>query len=360
MPADPVEARRWLVRAAEMGSGVASSEFARQIEHAIPGAPPLDQVLAWLTRAAENGEAVAQEVLGRWTYEGKIVQHDPASALHWNSMAAEAGNPFAQAWMGDVLNQGLGVIMDRPAARRWYEKAAEQRHIGALTLLTEIVFREEPTEGELSRLFSLWLNVAEAGDEKAQFQVAGFYLEGTGTERSTALALKWLRSSAEQGNPAAQVRLAGLLLQSEDVKGDPAEAAALFQQAASRGSVDGEYNLGVCYRLGIGVPVDRDRARQLYFGAAIKGQTSAQLALGDLLAEIGDPEALKEAVKWYEEATAAGIPEAFYGLAGLYETGAGVYPDRKKAIELNRRAAEAGHVGAIEALNRLTGVQPAV
>ena len=47
--------------------------------------------------------------------------------------------------------------------------------------------------------------------------------------------------------------------------------------------------------------MDRERARQLYFGAAIKGNSSAQLALGDLLVEIGDGEALKEAIKWYED-----------------------------------------------------------
>jgi len=79
-----------------------------------------------------------------------------------------------------------------------------------------------------------------------------------------------------------------------------------------------------------------------------------------LLVEIGDNEALKEAFKWYEQASAAGLPEAFYGLAHLYEDGAGIYRDREKAILLNRRAAEAGHDGAIAALHRLTGTEPVI
>ena len=220
-------------------------------------------------------------------------------------------------------------------------------------------FGEGADDETLSRFFSLWLNIAQAGDEKAQLQVAGFYLEGTGVEASVTEAVKWMKAAAEKGNAVAQVRLGGLLLQSQEAAGDPAEAAALFQQAATRGSVDGEYNLGVCYRLGVGVPADRDRARSLYFSAALKGHHSAQLALADLLVEVGDESALKEAVKWYEEASAAGIPEAFFGLAHLYETGKGVYPDRERAIQLNRRAGESGHVGAEEALNRLTGVQSA-
>jgi TPR repeat protein len=83
------------------------------------------------------------------------------------------------------------------------------------------------------------------------------------------------------------------------------------------------------------------------------------LALGDLLVEIGEEDTLKEAVKWYEQASSAGMPEAFYGLAHLYELGAGVYPDREKAVHLNRRAAESGHAEALAAVARLTGAQSA-
>jgi TPR repeat protein len=357
VPANLAAAKRWLERAADMGSGTAAREFARQVENGIPGAPPVERVLAWLTGAADKGDAAAQEVLGRWLYEGKFVPRNEAGALRWNSMAAEGGNPFAQAWIGDVLYQGLGVIMDRAAARRWYEKAAEQRHLGALIILTEIIGRETPSVEELQQLFLLWLNIAKAGDETAQLRVVDFYLRGIGVERSVPEAVNWLRSAAERGSAVAQVQLGGLMLQADadDVGGSPEEAVALFQQAATRGNVDGEYNLGVCYRRGIGVHKDRDRARHLYFGAAIKGNSSAQLALGDLLVEIGTSEALKEAIKWYEEASSAGLPGAFHGLANLYETGAGVYPNPEKAILLNRRAAEGGHTGAIAALERLIG-----
>ena len=107
------------------------------------------------------------------------------------------------------------------------------------------------------------------------------------------------------------------------------------------------------------MPEDRDRAREAYLKAAVKGNSSAQLALGDLLVEIGDNDALKEAFKWYEQASIANVPGAFHGLAHLYETGAGVYPDREKAILFNRRAAEAGHANARAALDRLIGTQSA-
>jgi TPR repeat protein len=360
LPADAVKARRWLERAAELRSGAAACEFARQVEHAVPGAPPLQQVVTWLAGAAERGDAAARETLGRWFYDGKFIPRDESAGFQLLSLAAEQGNPFAQAWMGDVLNQGLGVIVDRPAARTWYERAAAQRHIGALTVLTGMILEGEPSEDDRAKLFSFWLNLAEAGDVTAQVQIADFCLSGLGAARSLPDALKWFGAAAAQGSTDAQVQLATLLLQAEDATDkDAVEAVELFQRAAARGNVDAEYNLGVCYRRGIGVAADRDKARQLYREAAIKGHNSAQLALGDLLSEIADNESLKEAVKWYEQASAAGVPRAHRGLARLYETGQGVEADIDKAIAFNRKAAEAGHFEAKQALDRLTGADTA-
>jgi hypothetical protein len=202
--------------------------------------------------------------------------------------------------------------------------------------------------------------LAEAGDVTAQGQIADFYLSGFGVEQSVRGALEWFRAAALQGNTDAQVQLGALLLQAEDAsENDVVEAAELFKKAAARGNADGEYNLGVCYRRGIGVAVNRDKARELYREAAIKGHSSAQLALGDLLSEIGDNESLKDAVKWYEQASAAGVPGAHHGLARLYEAGQGVEADMDKAIAFNRKAAEAGHAEAKQALIRLTGVDTA-
>jgi TPR repeat protein len=109
----------------------------------------------------------------------------------------------------------------------------------------------------------------------------------------------------------------------------------------------------------MGIGQDREQARRHYLTAAKMGQTSAQLALGDLLVEIGDDSSVLEAVRWYEQAAAAGAPGAFFGLAELHESGRGVPIDRAKAIFFHRKAAEAGHEGALRALAHLTEPQPA-
>ncbi len=201
--------------------------------------------------------------------------------------------------------------------------------------------------------FSLWLKLAEAGDPVAQRQVANLYIKGLGVARSTSDAITWLKSDALQDNAGVKMQLAGLLLDGEVTEESAQEAAGLFDQAARMGNIEGEYNLGVCFRRGIGVTADRDMARQLYRSAAEKGHLSAQLALGDLLVEIGGDDAIQEAAGWYERAASAGVPGAAFGLARLYEAGLGVEVNREKAIELNVMAAQAGHAEAKTALDRL-------
>jgi hypothetical protein len=353
LPADADKANGWLERAAEMGSGTAACEFARKIEQSAGGAPSVDRVLDWLTAAAEKGEIDAQETLGRWLYDGKFVPRDGAGALRWLSIAAERGNPNAQAWMGDVLYQGIGVMVDRVSARAWYERAAERGHLGALMAMNGFIFEGNGTDEERSSLFSLWLKLAESGHPLAQRQVANFYIGGVGTARSIPDAIRWLRSDALGDDTDVKMLLANLLLEGEAGEDAAREAVELFAEAARMGNTGGEYNLGVCFRRGIGVVADRNMARQLYESAASKGYLSAQLALGDLLVELGDDASLRAAAGWYERAAAAGVPGAAFGLAGLYEAGMGVEVDREKAIALNTLAAEAGYAEARLALDRL-------
>jgi TPR repeat protein len=247
-----------------------------------------------------------------------------------------------------------GVLVDRKAAEEWYLRAAEQLHIGALSLLTGVAQSSVEVDTEArAHLFSLWLRAATAGNETAQARVGNFFLSGFGVEPSPTEAVRWLRRAASTGNLQAQLQLAGALLQGKPDPGAYEEALSLLRQAASKGNADAEYNLGVCYRRGLGVAPDRDQARRHYHSAAIAGNRSAQLALGDLLVEMGDDLSLIEAARWYEYGTMAGVPGSFFGLARLYEQGKGVHADSAKATLYYRKAAESGHEGARQALARL-------
>lgn len=79
---------------------------------------------------------------------------------------------------------------------------------------------------------------AEAGDSKAQFDLASAYSQGTGVAKDPAKGLEWLRKSALQGYAGAQVVLGVFYQKGIQVAQDPSEAAKWYQKAARQGAVD--------------------------------------------------------------------------------------------------------------------------
>jgi hypothetical protein len=73
---------------------------------------------------------------------------------------------------------------------------------------------------------------AEAGDAKAQFELARAYSLGNGVPQDMAKALDWLKKSASQGYAGAEVTLGVFYQKGIQVAKDPHEAAKWFRKAA--------------------------------------------------------------------------------------------------------------------------------
>jgi hypothetical protein len=228
-------------------------------------------------------------------------------ALRWFHRAASGGSAFAQAWLGDAYATGQGVKADPAEAAKWYERAALQGHGGATRVLTRLGVAAGERPEEMIRVFNLWRSGAERGDATAQRVVGDFYKRGVGVERNLAEAERWFSAAIAQKDTAAMLLLGGLILESpENVLRFP-QAVHLFSQAARLGNIDGEYNLGVCLRRGFGIAPDDGQAEQHYRSAAQRDHESAQLALGDLIAERWATESeWNEALHWYRKAADSG------------------------------------------------------
>jgi TPR repeat protein len=171
---------------------------------------------------------------------------------------------------------------------------------------------------QMARLFNLWLKGAERGDAIAQRVVGDFHMRGVGVERSPQLAEQWLTASVDQGDAAAMVLLGGLILACPDNAPRFPQAVALFRRAKAQGNTDAEYNLGVCLRRGLGVIPNAKAAERRYRAAAERNHISAQLALGDLIAERAATDAeWLEAEHWYRLAAASGNHHAQARLTGV-------------------------------------------
>ena len=121
-------------------------------------------------------------------------------------------------------------------------------------------------------------------------------------------ALSALSSLAGQGDAEAQFELGNRYLQGEGVDQDNFEALRWFKLAADSGNVNAQYNIAVMYLNGIGVIKDSAEAVQWFVTAAENGDAQSQFTLAVLLfnGQLGVPQNVPEAYKWFTLAGAAG------------------------------------------------------
>ena len=79
---------------------------------------------------------------------------------------------------------------------------------------------------------------AEAGDAKAQFDLADAYSEGKGVAKDSTKGMEWLKRSALQGYAGAQVVLGYMYQKGINMEKDPSEAAKWYKKAARHGDKD--------------------------------------------------------------------------------------------------------------------------
>ncbi len=79
---------------------------------------------------------------------------------------------------------------------------------------------------------------AEAGDAKAQFDLAKAYSEGNGVAKDSAKGMEWLKRSALQGFAGAQVVLGVMYQKGINIEQDSSEAAKWYRKAAKQADKD--------------------------------------------------------------------------------------------------------------------------
>ncbi len=127
-----------------------------------------------------------------------------------------------------------------------------------------------------------------------------------------------------------------------------------LRAAAERGDAGSMYALGLRYENGDGVARDPEKAADWFRRAAVLDHPAAMAQLAELyLAGDGVPTNEVEARYWYEKASKHDDPAGMFGLGYMYEGGrGGLAKDETAAVDLYRRAAEAGATGAMVILGQ--------
>lgn len=303
---------------------------------------------------AEQGDAEAQSRLGD-VYRG---HNNRSEAMKWYRKAAAQNDGWAETAIGWPYLMGIGMPANTAEAVKWFQLASDQGHPKGQSLMAAMyssgwdgVVPKDTTIGdELHRKsFQGFAQRAEAGDDRAQYELAEAYSSGNGVARSHTEAAKWYRVSADQGNPQAQYQVAQAYEYGRGVPQSYTEAIRWYRQAADQGYVTAQYTLGHQYREGKGVPPSITEAVKWWRLAAGQGDDMAQTLVGHAYwVGEGVPQSFTESVKWSRLAADQGDTTAQMNLGLAYRDGLGVEQDNLEALRWYEKAvAGAGDNGQI-------------
>ncbi len=275
---------------------------------------------------------------GEYLYYGRGGPTDEAEAVKYFQGAADLDDPTGLYNLANMYFCKRGGLHDEEKAKELFLKSAEKGHAMGKSHYDTIVEQQEMRKHDIEAVQGV-IAAAEGGDAEAKFKLAQYYLHGaTGIDQNNQKALEYLRPAADAGHVPAMLYLgqcydyAYLDLQEDDVT-----ALDWYRRAAEKGDETASHKIGEFYENGYGgLQVNIEAAKENYR----KGGEMGQVAI-DRIETCARNRAELQRLK---EAAEAGDVEAQYKLGQAYNYGQlGLAMDERKAAELFRPAADAGH-----------------
>ncbi|KAM3565165.1 hypothetical protein ARSEF4850_001538 [Beauveria asiatica] len=321
--------------------------------------------------AAHNGNTTAQYMMGLFysTGLGNIVPQDQAKALLYYTLAAKRGDTKALMAIGYRHHSGVGTIKNCETALAYYKEVADKAinwyrdgPPGGQSWIQEAWRISDDgggIYGEGASASSAGLNalkrnlhsndnaaisdvieyldlMSQKSDSKASFNLGRLYYEGQrGLEKDFESALKyfflaasryWKRDGrATDGNKNGADKTAAeaagyigrMYLRGEGVVQNYDKARAWFERGKSHGDAQSQWGLGIMLLNGMGIRRNIKLATELLRISADQDYAPAQVQMGRLFLDQGNPEDVKTANYLFELAARYGNIEAWYYLAEM-------------------------------------------
>jgi len=218
-------------------------------------------------------------------------------------------------------------------------------HIDKPKLITIVRGKIELIETPLERTVKAITDAAEAGDAKAQLELALLFAAGKGVRASDEQYIHWTKKSATNGFADAQFELGVLFSNgSMGLELDYHRSFFWLEKAAQQGHATAQNNLAIAYKNGNGVAQDTDASVFWYKKSAAQGYSLAQTNLGWLYMNGGDLEQdYAIAYDLHSKSADQGDAMGQSNLGFCYETGVGVVKNLDKAFQLYKQSAEQGN-----------------
>lgn len=298
-------------------------------------------------------------------------------------------SPFTYALVDELLipEQDIGVVMRKVRERVARETAGRQIPWSEDALTGQLILNAAPSAPELFALYGKALK----GDAVAERELGLAYLNGQGVATDVERGSSLLRSAAGRGDTDAMLALGGFeatrdqnalrpggrtrewygkaanagsaeamyrlaMLDTKTLPDDrkPDDAAiALYRRAMEAGHRDAAARyLGLNLRFGFDKARNRTATITALRENAAAGNMASMVALGQLYAQAGAEQDLKEAGFWLDRAVAGGSADALLEKASIAGQGIGQPVDLVRAHDLTKQAAERGSSRAMLLLGR--------
>jgi uncharacterized protein len=281
------------------------------------------------------------------------VPKDQAEASQWYLMAAQGGDVHAMYEVSMRYTHGYGFTKNNAEADVWRQRAASEGHpkaawefahmYGTVTRKGAVISQHKNNDpGDSSRQLVMWLTRAsELGSAEAKHELALVRLFGIskgGADRTsylvplpsvTASAMQLLTENAEAGYWESQYALAELYQTGyADIKPSQTKSNEWWQQLDAQTDASVQVSIGRRY---LASDVNEYRAGDNKW----KGKS------------LSYSETNQVAIDWFGRAAIQANKDALWHLVLMEYSGIGTPKNPARALQLQQKAAELGHVEAM-------------
>lgn len=208
-----------------------------------------EKTLSWQERIAKRGDAETQYQLGK--YYLTLVPDTASNTTSTPAQTAKPAQAAATATATTQQNNNLSIrhrsamkanvkftskekpmkYINETKGVQWLTKAAEQNYVQAQNELGAYYTAKQ----DFGQALNYYQKAAQRDFAEAQCNLANYYYNGTGAERSYEKAAELYRQSARNGYPLAQYRLGHCYFHGEGIGQSDDRAADWFDQACENG-----------------------------------------------------------------------------------------------------------------------------
>ncbi|MBY0547913.1 MAG: protein kinase [Candidatus Obscuribacterales bacterium] len=349
---NPVEAMAWFRRAAEQGMAQAQFALANCFELGYNGQESLPDAINWYQRAKTGGVSGAEQKLSQCYKKLATGGQTITGMLSSLQAAAQTGDPdalYALAVYMRTRNQEPDKVVQA------LQDASGQGHLKAQLLLSELLLKGEgAVRNPVEAIRHLQQATTQHNNSDAMLMLAACARAGVGGPRDVNAAFGLVQRAITANNPNALCVMGCSLMTGDGIPRNIPHGIGLLKKASAENSALAHWKLALCFKQGLGVPKDSREMERLFSLAA-----EARFPQGVDWMWSNETFAFSSAMQAFTSLANIGNRNAMYWLGICAESGLGAPRSLSKAIEFHTSAADRGHPGAQQELNRLRGNTPA-